>query len=389
MRFLNFKIIAIAILLPAAMYNLSAFFLERYLESRYTRAITDRFIGDVEPLLEGRVRLKDAVKQNIDSYLRTRTLIALGAKVKVTVTSKSGTILYPDVFQNPGSITADPTRPIAAPDPVQVAAENYTLLDEGLLLDVETELEHGTLLPTLMLAFNLSLALLIVYGFYRSAARKAELDDRELRMEIDRMRALETENTGRLEALAREREDLQAEFEQLQEILHDEQKKAGRNEDELIEEIEDLEARLNRNLAAQDSQQQEILSLEEKINQYEKRRRKTGRQKAKAFDTIKKRFNTLYKNIDIHDRAVSGFVDLNDDLKIKAEEIIHQLNADPGLVTIKRKVFGGKGQKTVLEVVFAFKGRLYFRNTRDKRVEVLAIGTKNTQARELEFLSRL
>jgi hypothetical protein len=39
----------------------------------------------------------------------------------------------------------------------------------------------------------------------------------------------------------------------------------------------------------------------------------------------------------------------------------------------------------VLEVLFGYKGRLYFRNTRDKQVEVLAIGTKNTQSRELEF----
>jgi hypothetical protein len=270
-----------------------------------------------------------------------------------------------------------------------VAADNYALLDEELRLRVETELEHGTLLPTGMLAFNLFVALLILYGFYRAAARKAELDERELRMEIDRMHEFEKENTGRLEALALEREDFQAEFEQLQEILHDEKKEAGRNEDELIEEIEALEAGLNRNLAAQDAQQQEILALEEKIKRYDKGQRKVDRQKTKAFDTLKKRFNTLYKNIVIHDRAVSGFVDLNDDFKIKAEEIIHQLNADPSLVTIKRKVFGGKGHKTVLEVVFAFKGRLYFRNTKDKRVEVLAIGTKNTQARELEFLARL
>jgi hypothetical protein len=52
-------------------------------------------------------------------------------------------------------------------------------------------------------------------------------------------------------------------------------------------------------------------------------------------------------------------------------------------------VFGGKGQKTVLEVLFGYKGRLYFRNTKDQQIEVLAIGTKNTQARELEFLARL
>jgi len=101
------------------------------------------------------------------------------------------------------------------------------------------------------------------------------------------------------------------------------------------------------------------------------------------------RFNTLYKNLEFHNKAVSGYVELSEELKMKAEEVIHQLNEDPGLVKIKRKVFGGKGHKTVLEVIFGYKGRLYFRNTSDKRVEVLAIGTKNTQARELEFLARL
>ena len=86
---------------------------------------------------------------------------------------------------------------------------------------------------------------------------------------------------------------------------------------------------------------------------------------------------------------MSGFAELNEELKIKAEEVIHQLNADPSKVTIKRKVFGRKGHQTVLEVIFAYKGRLYFRKQKDNRIEVLAIGTKNTQARELEFLSRL
>ena len=58
-------------------------------------------------------------------------------------------------------------------------------------------------------------------------------------------------------------------------------------------------------------------------------------------------------------------------------------------MTIKRKVFGRKGQKTVFEVVYAYKGRLYFRNLKDNQIEVLAIDTKNTQAKELEFLAGL
>ena len=113
------------------------------------------------------------------------------------------------------------------------------------------------------------------------------------------------------------------------------------------------------------------------------------KQKTKAADAARKRFATLYKKLTVHERAVSGYLDLNEDMKIKAEEVIHQLNEDPAKVTIKRKVFGRKGHETVFEVIFAYKGRLYFRNSKEKQVEILAIGTKNTQSRELEFLSNL
>ena len=104
---------------------------------------------------------------------------------------------------------------------------------------------------------------------------------------------------------------------------------------------------------------------------------------------LRKRFATLYKNIAVNDRAIEGLVDLNDELRLKAEEIVHQLNSNPDLVTVKRKVFGKKNRETVLEVVFAYKGRLYFRRGADRRVEVLAVGTKNSQERELEFLGNL
>ena len=153
------------------------------------------------------------------------------------------------------------------------------------------------------------------------------------------------------------------------------------------EEIESLEQKLKRNIARQETQQQEISALKEKIQNREKGRRPTRR--ARAADAVKRRFNVLYKNLALKDRAISGYLDLNEELKLKAEEVIHQLNSDPAAVAIKRKVFGGKGQKTVLEVIFGYKGRLYFRNTTEQRVEVLAMGTKNTQARELEFLARL
>jgi hypothetical protein len=192
-----------------------------------------------------------------------------------------------------------------------------------------------------------------------------------------------------MHALQVEHGNLNTQIEKLRSVLEDQKREADRNEDDLIEEIEALEGKLSENLSLQNAQMEEIERLRGAIQTDEIGRQKVDRLRTKASDSAKKRFNTLYKNIAVHDRAINGFVELNEELKIKAEEVIHQLNEDPGAVTIKRKVFGRKGQPTVLEVIFAYKGRLYFRNTKERRVEILAIGTKNTQARELEFLARL
>jgi len=380
MRFLSFKILALCILLPPIFYITAALVIERYVHDRYTREIEETYIGDPQPLLEGSLPLKQAISKNIDRFLQSKTLVALGVAVDVTVTTKNGRILYPTAFE-----PADDAPLIS--DPATVAAENFTLMSEGIAVDVETRFEHNHLLSNTILITFILLSLLVLFLHYRTAARKAAIEDHEKSLEIDRLRKLQTENIQQLGALAHERENLQSELEVLKEIFSDEQKRAERNEDDLIEEIESLEGKLEHNIALQDTQHQEISALKEKIESYAKGKRPT--RTVKAADTVKKRFGVLYKNLAISDRAISGYIHLNEELKLKAEEVIHQLNSDPTAVTIKRKVFGGKGHKTVLEVIFSYKGRLYFRNTREQRVEVLAIGTKNTQARELEYLARL
>ena len=90
----------------------------------------------------------------------------------------------------------------------------------------------------------------------------------------------------------------------------------------------------------------------------------------------------------MHDKAIDGFVELIEGMKIKAEEVVHQLNDDPNRVQIKRKVLGKKNRETVFEVIFAYKGRLYFRKNSGNRVEVLAIGTKLTQNKDLVFIAK-
>lgn len=382
MRYFSFKILVLCILLPPVLYTSTAYFLESRLRERYKSDIEELYIGDPEPLLEGSVRLKDAVNRNIDQYLKAKSFISRAIEVNITVVTKTGTLLYPMI---PDSEFASPLTF----NPAEIAAENYALMSEGLVIKVDTGFKHFKMVSNLILAGCILLSLVILYFHYRFALRKMLDADRERMSEIDRLREMERINTESLEETAREREILKSEFESLKATLADEKQKADRNEDDLFEEIEALEARLNKNLELQNIQQVEILELKERIQQYEQGQLKTDRQKEKTSDAVEKRFSTLYKNLGFHRRAVSGYVELNDELRMKAEEVIHQLNEDPGLVRVKRKVFGGKSQKTVLEVIFGYKGRLYFCNTRDKRSEVLAIGTKNTQARELEFLARL
>ena len=382
MRFFSFKILVLCILLPPVLYTSTAYFLEGHLRDLYKSEIEELYIGDPQPLLDGSARLKDVINRNIDQYLRTRGLISRGIEIVVTVVTKSGTLIYPMILESEEAL------PLTS-NATQVAAENYALMSEGLVIKVETKFKHFQMVPNFILGVYLLLSVVILYFHYRSAMRKILDADQERISEIDRLREMERINTERLEETTRERERLKSGFENLKATLEDEKKKADRNEDELFEEIESLEAKLNKNLELQNTQQAEILELKERIQQYEQGQLKTGKQKVKTSDAARKRFNTLYKNLGFHNRAISGYVELNEELKMKAEEVIHQLNENPDLVRIKRKVFGGKGHKTVLEVLFGYKGRLYFRNTRDKRVEVLAIGTKNTQARELEFLAKL
>jgi len=382
MRFLSFKIFVLCIIFPPVCYILTAYIAEHYSQNFFAAQIEDIYTGDLQPLLKGHVRLKNMIRQNIHSFLKSRKITRLGLKVDVTVVTKKGNVLYPDII-------GEEDLSYLPPDPLQVAADNYALLNEGLVVKVETRFEHNRLISNSALALYIFLSVLIFYPHYKTAVRKAALEERETRMQMDRLQVQDTENVAKLDQLVAARQGLQKELARLQEKMEDERMKAGRFESELFDEVEALEGKLEENILLQDTQQVEISELRDKIKKLEKGRQKVDKQKLKATDSTKKRLTTLYKNLSIHDRAISGFVDLEDEMKIKAEEVIHQLNEDPSLVTIKRKVFGRKGHKTVFEVVYAYKGRLYFRNLKNNQIEVLAIGTKNTQAKELEFLAGL
>ncbi len=333
-------------------------------------------------MFDGDITLKNAINKNIDHYLQNKIMIQWGVKTNITVTTKDNTILYPAIFDN----EKDSLLP---PDPLQVAADNFKLMNEGLVIDINVIFEHNTFLSNTILAFYICIFVMVLYIYYRSGVKKTMQEDTEKTKEIVRLQELEKKNTDTLKALVQDKKNLKSEMAKTKKKLKKEQVKASINEDEMIKEIIELEEKFNKNIELENEKQKEIDAFKEKIKFFENERLKDIKQKTKLFDSIRKRFKALYKNVTINERAINGFVDLTDDMKIKGEEIIHKLNNNPKVVTIKRKVFSKKKRSNVQEIIFSYKGRLYFRKTKDNKIEILTIGTKNTQGKDLEFLDSI
>lgn len=379
MKFLSLRILILCILLPPVLYIFSVQSLEKHLKSRYATEIEDSYLKDTRPLLEGSIRLQDAINSNINRYLQSKTLIPLGVKVAITVTSKQNRILYPAV------VDANETT-LLPNDAMQIASDNYKLMNEGLKVNVDLVLEHNTLLTNAILGFYIFASILVLSFYYWTGVKKARQEEMEKNSELYRLKEVELNRADNLKDLMKDKKNLISEIKKIKKQLKKENIKARKNEDEMIKEIVALEEKIHNKIYLLNERQEEIDALKEKIKLFEKEARKESKQKAKVYNTVRKRFKTLYKNISIEKRAIIGYLDLTEDMKIKSEEIIHKLNENSKLVPIKRKVFSKKGRATVQEVIFAYNGRLYFRASKNSRIEILTIGTKNTQSRDLEYL---
>ncbi|MFO7912930.1 MAG: hypothetical protein R6V15_12275 [Desulfotignum sp.] len=383
-KYFPFKILILCILLPPVLYVLTIQVLEQHLETTFKKELEEIYIGDSGPLLKGSLEIEQAVTRNINSFLREKKFQAWGLRVKVTVTTRQGTMLYPRTFD-----FDDKDMPVSQISPAETAARNYSLLNQGLVLEFDLSIEHARLLSGLILGLYILAALGTFLWFYRIGAKKSKTDSLKQEQEIAHLQDLEKVYQKELVSLNQEQQTLSAELGQVKQHFEGEKKRASVNEEEMIQEIINLEEKLEANLAHQRQQRQVIAELSDKIQQFETGKRKTRKEKIKEEEIYQKRFSTLYKQTAVHPKAVDGFAGLTAELQLKAEEVIHQLNQDPDLVPVKRKVFGKKNRETVFEVIFAYKGRLYYRLMPDSRVEVVSIGTKHTQAKDLSFLNNL
>jgi len=383
MKYFPFKLLVLCVAMPAILYGFSVQALESYLKYRYARGIEESYIGDMVPLFSGSRRLKDAVKENIDRYLQKQALPTWLVGIEVLVSTQQGNILYPAAFE------AIELSTLSLQDNQAIASENYSLLNEALVVSVDVSLAFSSPLSLSILALYMLVSVAVLYRFYRSGMKTFLQEEDIKNLEIKRLREQEIDYNKKMESLNRERKEISAELAKRETALQSEKAKAASTEAEMFGEIVSLDQKIKENIRHQEQQLREMDALREKILNYEAELNRSDRQRIKEADSIGKRFKAIYKNIVINDRAVDGFVGLPDDMRIKAEELIHRLNDEPEQVPIKRKVFGKKGRETVLEVLFSYNGRLYFRRLKNQVVEILTIGTKNTQVKDLEYIDNI
>lgn len=379
MKYLSFKILIICILLPPLCYLSTVNFLDGYLTRHYEAQITNIYLSDITDILNGLVRIREGVNGSINHYLRNDLFVRLGGTIEVSVTTRRGNIIYPSPYPNE-AMEDVPTNPTAA------ARDNFQILNEGLELRVNAVIRNFSFIGISILIVYILVFMAGLFWYYRKMLAKARLEDARKDEELIRLHELQVKRQERIRALAEERHLLLTGHRQLQEMLENQKLRAEKTEEDLFDEIDQMEKKLAENLLLQEEQDAEIDQLKEKIQDLEKTRETVNRQKEKACDKVGKRFKVLYKNIEITERGLMNLVDMPDDRGLKAEELIHQLNEDSSLVSVKRKVFSRKGKITAFEVVFAYNGRLYFRHNNDNRIEILTIGTKQSQARDLAYL---
>jgi chromosome segregation ATPase len=224
--------------------------------------------------------------------------------------------------------------------------------------------------------------------FYRAASFKAAQERKNKNALLDGLQKEEKVHKQILDSLKKERQGLFENIKALNTKYQKDKNKLKINEEEMFKEIISLEEQLNSYIALKQNKEEEIKELKSKIQNFE--RRKSSKNLRNEFDFTSKRFGVLYKHIQMNRKAISGLLNMNEDQQIKAEECILKLDTNPNQVTIKRKVFSGKKHKTAcLEVLFAYNGRLYFKQDENNKIEVLVIGTKNTQVKDMEFLHNI
>jgi hypothetical protein len=336
----------------------------------------------------------EQIQSRVDAQVRDSAWIRLGGvRVTAIVIGADGQPIYAGGRRIPTPMPGDPLREAQALLPATA--------------DVVVSVPHNSLVANAVLVFFAALLIQTLFFYDRrrsrleddrleaalaareaTAARAAEIEAELARLsrEVDdrieaevseEMGSLRTERTRlqeKLADLARREAELRAQATGLQAALHTE--RAG------------LEEMLDEALSDLSRKDEELRGLQEKLKVADKT--KPAAPRARDVDLLAQRLRTLYKNLEVDDHSIGDLLRLGDEsMKLRAEEEIKRLSDDVETAAVRRKVGGLPSHLTIFELGFAGKGRIYYTLGRQRRFRVLAVGAKNSQKTDLEYLSRL
>jgi hypothetical protein len=395
-RIASFLFVSGAILLFLSAFLLTIRGFERFLQLHFERVVEEAIQVEPGPRPPGDI-IGDRLHQRVDE---TRWVRFWGVQVDVVVTARDGqTWLYvngqPSVWRYPN------------PDPQTLTQIHAELLPA--LATVNASVGHNTLLFSSILVLYAGIFLMGFFVYNRNvvdhqiqvidAARQSrdqaastaqriakELDSvrsqlREVepaaqqdREEILRLQSEQQELRTRLDTLAARERELRGQADRAAVLEED-----SRVLEEMLEEATD-------NLSAKDA---EIRELEQSL----KRSARSGGAtsgRSRLADALGKRLRTLYPKLDFDDRAIADLVALPDETtRLRAEECIKKLAEDADNIRLRRKVGGLPNYLSIYELGFSGKRRVYYAKTGNGRYRVLVVGAKNTQDKDLEYLSRI
>ena len=387
-RLWSFRVVYLAIvsfvLLAVISVVAAESLIERYFQAAVQKAISvDPADGSIAEQIQNRVN--DVVRES--AWVRIG-----GIRVDAIVVAADNSSLYalgrtslPPPFTDP---FIEAQRLLPATAAVFVSMPLDALLPAAILVLYGAVLIQGLFLY-LRAANRRELQLIEAATAARDhSAQRAVTIESELGVVRDRLSKLAPSEKAQSEAIRELQNERAALQRKLRELAEREAELRGtaQRTSELDEERQALEDLLEEAMEDLGQKETEIESLQARL----KRATKSAPApvKAKPSDALARRMRTLYKHVTLDDRALSDLVALRDEsMKLRAEEVIKRLGDDPDTASIRRKVGGLPPQLTIYEVGFAGKGRIYY--TREgQKYRVLAIGAKNTQKSDLEYLSR-
>jgi hypothetical protein len=394
-RIASFRVVYLAIFLFAAVYvvslDVTEILLQRHFEAEVQRAlVVSPADGPVIPQIQRRIR----------RLLRTTSWIDIGeVRVSVHVYGADGvTPLFLEGRSIPPPISFDPVA--AMKEAVRLLPASYSIdvsVPPTSVLAMAMLVAYGTVLITALFFYNRAVAVRensrLQSAFAArdvSLERTQSIEDElsEVQERLLRVEPTERAHADEIKSLQMERASLQRKLDSLAQREGELRQTAVRSI-ELDQERQALEELLEEASDDLDTKEDEIRNLQDRLKVATKNAAPTGK-KTRGVEQLSRRLRTLYKTVEIDDRAVADLVGLRDEtMKLKAEEGIKRLADESELTSIRRKVGGLPPNLTIFELGFAGKGRIYYTRGDKQRCRVLLIGAKNTQKTDLEYLSRL